>query len=241
MEQRILAVIPAFNEEASVGRVVAELRAYFPAIDVLVVDDGSSDATAQAAESAGASLLRLAYNQGIAGARRAGYEYGLRYGYDILLQLDADGQHDPAQVSRVLAPVIGGNTDMSIGSRFAAGPDRDGTTFPRRLGIKVLTAIISALTGKRILDPTSGFRAANRRVIELFARQYPYEFPEPEEIVILIREGLRVSETPVAMRRRSAGRSFATPAAAAYYMMEVTLATISAFCRRRGSERGDHA
>jgi hypothetical protein len=192
-------------------------------MDVVVVDDGSTDETADSALTAGAKLLRLPLNLGIGGAMQAGYVYALEGDYDIAVQVDGDGQHDPGELARLLEPILDGRADMSIGTRFA-GERTYRAPIGRSIGIRLFAAIVSLRVRQRMTDTTSGFRAVNRRGIEVFAGQYPHDYPEVETVVTAARGGLRISEVPVAMRLRSAGRSSITNAGSVYYVVKVLLA-----------------
>ncbi|HVS85975.1 MAG TPA: glycosyltransferase family 2 protein [Gaiellaceae bacterium] len=222
-ELRRIAIVPAWNEGATVAGVVAELRAFDPGMVVVVVDDGSEDDTAAVAASAGAVVLRLPFNLGIGGAVQTGFRYAHEHGYDVAVRIDGDGQHDAAWLEAVLAPVLRGEADVAVGSRFlAAGGYRSSRS--RRAGIRILARVVSRLAGRRVTDPTSGFQALNRRGIELFARDYPHDYPEVEATVIVARNRLRSVEVPVAMRERGGGRSSITALSSIYYMVKVLLA-----------------
>ena len=220
---RRLAIVPAYNEAASVGAVVDEIRAADPGFEVLVVDDGSRDDTAAVARAHGARVVRLPFNLGIGGAVQTGYRYARERGFDVAVQVDADGQHDPRELLALLAPILHGEADLSIGSRFA-GRRTYRATFLRRVGIRLFARAISRIVGQRVTDTTSGFRAANRRAIALFADDYPHDYPEVEATVMVVKERLRLVEVPVRMRERAAGRSSITAARSVYYMAKVTLA-----------------
>jgi glycosyltransferase involved in cell wall biosynthesis len=220
---RRLAIVPALNEEKTVARVVAGLRSADPSIVVLVVDDGSTDGTAAAAEAAGALVLQLPFNLGIGAAVQTGYRYAIEHDFDYAVRIDADGQHDASEVERVLEPVVAGVADIAVGSRFA-GVDGYRSSRPRRLGIRILAWTVSRLVGQRITDATSGFQAVNRAGIALFARDYPYDYPEVEATVMGCRHRLRVVEVGVSMREREHGRSSITTVRSAYYMIKVLLA-----------------
>jgi len=221
---KLLVIIPAYNEAASIAAVIADVRAALPEADIAVVNDGSADATAAVARAAGPdAVIDLPVNLGIGGAVQTGYLYAARGGYELAVQIDADGQHDPRELAHILQPLCEGRADCCIGSRFL---QRTGYRAPwnRRLGIWFFTWMIRWMTGKRFTDPTSGFRAVNRPIIELFARDYPEDYPEVEAIMLLERRGLRVCEASVVMRGRQAGRSSITPLKSLYYMLKVTLA-----------------
>ena len=220
---RCLAIVPAFNEAGSIAEVVTELRDVAPELEVLVVDDGSIDATAQVADAAGARVLRLPVNLGIGGAVQAGYLYAFERGFDVAVQVDGDGQHDAQELMRLLAPIRAGRADLTIGTRFA-GDRSYRSPFARRLGIRLFAALVSLRVRQRMTDTTSGFRAVNRKGITLFAADYPHDYPEVESVVIAARGDLRVCEVPVAMRQRSAGRSSITTLRSFYYVAKVLLA-----------------
>jgi hypothetical protein len=222
---RLLAILPAWNEERSLPAVLAAIRAAVPSADLCVVDDGSTDATARVAAAHGATVLRIPVNLGIGGAVQAGYLHALEQGHDVAVQIDADGQHDPAWLDALLAPLRAGAADVVIGSRFL---ERAGfqSTLVRRAGIRYLAWFLRLRCGARVTDPTSGFRAAGRRAIALFARNYPSDYPEPEAIALATRAGLRVAEVPVKMAERAHGSSSITAARTLYYLVKVSLALL---------------
>ena len=225
---RVLAIVPAFNEERSLPSVVAGLRRSAPGVDVCVVDDGSTDGTAVVARSLGATLLSLPVNLGIGGAVQAGYRWARDHGYDVAVQVDGDGQHDTSYLPALVAEVAGGRSDLVVGSRFA-GPRVAGafrSTWSRRAGIRYLSAMLRLRCGARVSDPTSGFRAAGRGAIELFARSYPPDYPEPESIAVAARAGLRVTEIPVRMSERLHGESSIDLGRSFYYLVKVTMALV---------------
>jgi glycosyltransferase involved in cell wall biosynthesis len=229
---RRVAIVPALNEERSVPRVIAELRAFDPGLEVVVVSDGSTDRTVEVAEELGAHALRLPFNLGIGGAVQTGFRYAFENGFDIAVRVDGDGQHDASQLDRVLAPVLAGEADIAIGSRFAgAGGYRSSRS--RRAGIRILAWTVSLLVGQRVTDTTSGFQAVNRSGIELFARDYPHDYPEVEATVMVFRHELRLVEVPVTMREREHGRSSITALHSIYYMVKVLLALAIGIFRRR--------
>jgi glycosyltransferase involved in cell wall biosynthesis len=220
---RCLAIVPAFNEVASIAEVVSEIRDFGREIEVLVVDDGSTDATAAVAEAAGASVLRLPLNLGIGGAVQSGYLYAFERGFDLAVQVDGDGQHDARELSRLLEPILAGRADLAIGTRFA-GPRSYRAPLARRIGIGLFATLVSLRVRQRMTDTTSGFRAVNRRGIRLFAADYPHDYPEVESVVTAARGDLRVCEVPVAMRHRAAGQSSITTLRSFYYVVKVLLA-----------------
>jgi len=223
-ELRRIAIVPAWNEAATVTGVIEELRAFDSGLAVVVVDDGSTDHTAQAAAAAGAHVLRLPFNLGIGGAVQTGFRYAYERGYELAVRVDGDGQHDPAQLGAVIAPVLRGEADIAVGSRFLGAGDGYRSSRPRRLGIRILAAVVSRLTHQRVTDPTSGFQALNRKGIALFARDYPHDYPEVEATVMVARHRLRSVEVPVTMRERGGGESSITALRSIYYMAKVLLA-----------------
>jgi glycosyltransferase involved in cell wall biosynthesis len=231
-ELRRVAIVPALNEEHTVQRVIDELRAFDPGLDVVVIDDGSSDRTAAAASAKGAHVLRLPFNLGIGGAVQTGFKFAFERDYDIAVRVDGDGQHDPAQLARIVAPVLRGDADIVIGSRFATSEGGYRSSRSRRVGIRILAAVVSRIVGQRVTDTTSGFQALNRKGIALFARDYPHDYPEVEATVMVFRHRLRLQEVPVSMRERSGGQSSITALRSIYYMVKVLLAIFVGLFRR---------
>ena len=227
-----VAIVPAFNEEEAVTRVIEELRAFDPGLEVVVIDDGSTDRTAESARACGASVVRLPFNLGIGGAVQTGFRYAWEHGFDVAVRVDGDGQHDPAELGAVLEPVLADEADIAVGSRFIGGAGYRSSR-SRRIGIRLLAWIVSALTRQRITDPTSGFQAANRLGIRLFAADYPHDYPEAEATVMVFKHRLRMTEVPVAMRARESGRSSITAVRSVYYMVKVVLAIFVALFRRK--------
>ena len=222
---RTLVIVPAFNEAASLPLVVAGVRAHAPACDVCVVDDGSTDATARVASSLGVLVLPSPLNLGIGGAVQTGYLWARDHGYEAAVQIDGDGQHDPSYIGDVLAPIERGEAELVIGSRFLAGQGFQSTVV-RRAGIRYLSWLLRLRCRARVTDPTSGFRAAGRRAIELFARAYPSDYPEPESVGIAVRASLPVREVPVSMRARQHGASSIDAWRTVYYLIKVSLALL---------------
>ena len=222
---RVALIVPAFNEARNLPRLAERLRAHAPGCDVCVVDDGSADETAAVAASLGWTVLRLPVNLGIGGAVQAGYLWALARGHDVAVQIDGDGQHDPAFLPALLAPLEAGEADVVIGSRFLSeGGFR--STAVRRAGIRYLSWFLRLRCGARVVDTTSGFRAAGRRAIALFARYYPSDYPEPEAIALAKRAGLRLAEVPVRMSERTHGASSITALRTLYYLVKVSLALV---------------
>ncbi|MFC0213142.1 glycosyltransferase family 2 protein [Paenibacillus chartarius] len=230
---KLLIIIPAYNEEGSIAEVIYNIKQWRKEADILVVNDGSRDRTGEKAEATGlAAVIHMPVNVGIGGAMQTGYMYAARGGYDIAVQLDGDGQHDPKELDKLLAPLLADEADCCIGSRFLARTSYR-SNWSRRIGIRFFSWMVHWMTGRKATDPTSGFRAVNRRVIELFARYYPEDYPEVEAIVLLLRQRYRLAETSVQMHERQAGRSSITPLRSLYYMAKVSLAVL--MTRMRGA------
>ena len=229
-----LAVVPAYNEAATVGAVIDALRRKAPQVDVLVVDDGSTDATAEIAERAGVQVLRMPFNLGIGGAVQAGFTYAHEQGYDYMVQVDGDGQHDPGELKKLFAAAKGPDrADMICGSRFATDT---GYIAPisRRTGIHLFAFLLSRLLRQPVTDPTSGFRLYNHRAIALFARDYPHDYPEVEAVLMLHHHRLTMREVPVTMLQRGGGvSSIGGSGKSFYYMVKVLLALFVGLGRRR--------
>jgi glycosyltransferase involved in cell wall biosynthesis len=227
---RTLVFIPAWNEEASVDAVIADVRAHIPGADILVVDDGSTDSTTARARAAGVLVATLPFNQGLGAALQTGYLWAMREEYDFCAHLDADGQHPAAEVARLLAEVEADHADLVIGSRYATqaeplpGAPLEGedyrATLSRRIGINVFRFILTLATRQRFTDTTSGMRAANRRVMVLFSENYSPDFAEIESLQMAVRQGLRVEEVPVRMLERTGGTSFLTPVRSAFFIFK---------------------
>ena len=232
MTDRLVAVVPAWNEEGAIGGVVDEIKAFDPTATVVVVDDASTDATADVAQQAGAIVLRLPFNVGIGGAVQAGFRYARDEGFEVAVRLDGDGQHDASELRKLLAPVRAGAADLVIGSRFVDGGGSYRPPLARRLGIRVFARLVSFLGRQKVTDTTSGFLALSRRGIELFAVAYPHDYPEVEGTLVALRSGLRVAEVQVEMRERQAGTSSITFVRSLYYIVKVMLALLVASLRR---------
>ena len=223
--QKKLIIIPAYNEAGNLMALYREVRETASDFDVIVINDGSLDGTLQLCRENGIPVLDLAVNLGIGGAMQTGYRYAFLHGYDVAVQVDGDGQHDPKYLHTMLEVLRSENADLVIGSRFMEGEGYQSTVL-RRWGIRYLSGIIRLLTAAFISDPTSGFRMVNRKLIEAFAADYPQDYPEPESIVRLLREGRRVIEIPVMMRNRSCGSSSIGISASVYYLVKVTAAIL---------------
>ena len=231
MIPRVLVVIPAHNEQASLPATLDEVRAQAPFVDILVVDDGSHDDTTRVARAKGATVVRHPVNLGVGGALQTGFRWACRHGYDIAVQLDADGQHDPRYLEALLAPVIAGGCDVSIGSRFVSATGYR-APWNRRLGMLLFSGVVRLALGRPIYDTTSGFRAYARRVIEVCQWDFPKDFPDAPLLIALARRGFRLEEVPVVMRERKAGQSFYTLGKQLYYPYKNLLASLMALIRK---------
>lgn len=222
---KVLIIIPAYNEEESIAEVVGRLTSQRSAYDYLIINDGSRDSTLEICEEQHFQYLNLPINLGIGGAVQTGYVYARRNGYDIAVQMDGDGQHDIAYLEDMLKPILEDEADIVIGSRFL---EKEGfqSSRIRRVGIKFLSFLIRLTTGKKLMDVTSGFRAVNKRFINIYANDYPTDYPEPEAIVTAIMNRGRIMEVPVQMREREGGSSSITFGRSMYYMIKVTLAIL---------------
>lgn len=229
---RVVAVVPAWNESGAIGKVVDEIKELDLAIDVVVVDDASTDETAAVAEARGATVLRLPFNVGIGGAVQTGFRYAREQGYERAVRLDGDGQHDASEISKLLEPLERGDANLVIGSRFVDASGSYRPPFARRIGIRVFARLVSVLGGQRVTDTTSGFLALDRAGIELFAAEYPHDYPEVEATLVALRSGLRLTQVQVEMRERETGSSSITFVRSLYYIVKVMLALLVASLRR---------
>ncbi len=229
---RILAIVPAFNEEHGIQFIVEQFQ-NVPEVDVLVINDSSSDQTSKVCRRNGLNVIDLPCNLGIGGAVQTGYKYADMNGYDIAVQVDGDGQHNPLYIKELIKPIVNGEADMVIGSRYL---NKEGfqSTIMRRVGITYFRFLINLFQKKKITDPTSGFRACNRNVIKLFSRRYPIDYPEPESIVYLLRNNYKIEEVPVVMNERVGGESSINTVKSIYYMIKVSLAIIIDNLRKYG-------
>jgi len=231
-DRRVLVVLPAWNEEQSLPGVLAEIREHLPDVGILVVNDGSADATSAVARRHDVAVLDLPFNLGVGGAMRAGFRYAIEQRYDVVVQVDADGQHDPRDVPRIVERLA--DADVVIGARFAGTGEYD-VRGPRRWAMQVMASTISRLAGTRLTDTTSGFRGAGPRAVRLFAVHYPAEYlgDTIESLVIAIRSGLSVDQVGVSMRERAAGRPSQSPVKAGIYLLRACLALGISLTRRR--------
>ncbi|NMR20879.1 glycosyltransferase family 2 protein [Cellulomonas fimi] len=229
---RLLIIVPAWNEQETLPAVIAEIRATLAHADILVVDDGSTDRTGEVATAAGAAVLDLPINLGVGGAMRAGYKYAFRHAYDATVQLDADGQHDPAEVPALIATMAAEGADIVIGARFAGVGDY-AARGPRWWSMRFLATVLSRVAGTRLTDTTSGFKACNRTAIRLFAANYPAEYlgDTVESLVIASRAGLTVRQVGVRMRPRAGGRPSHSPVRAGVFLVRAVLALVIALSR----------
>lgn len=230
-ELRILIIVPAWNEQETIGATITEIKTCVPHADLLVVDDGSKDETARRARRAGATVCRLPFNLGVGGAMRTGYRYARRHDYDVAVQIDADGQHDPRFLDALLARLD--SADVVIGARFATADDPYKVRGPRRWAMILLAWVLSRLAKTRLTDATSGFRASNRRAINVFATHYPAEYlgDTVESLVIATRAGCSITQEPVTMRPRAGGRASHSPVKAAVYLLRAVVALALALVR----------
>ncbi|KHF35107.1 Undecaprenyl-phosphate mannosyltransferase [Paenibacillus sp. P1XP2] len=226
MTKRILIIVPAYNEEPNLERLVSSIRQIkSPKIEMVIINDCSSDSTALLCNKLGVEVVNLPCNLGIGGAVQTGYKYALAHGYDIAVQVDGDGQHNPEYLSKLIQPILNDEADMVIGSRYI---EKRGfqSSYLRRVGIKYFSRLLYILTGQLITDPTSGFRACNRKAIEVFSKRYPVDYPEPESIMFLKRNKFTIKEIPVLMEPRLEGKSSITSFKSVYYMTKVSLAIL---------------
>ena len=230
-----LIIIPAYNEHLNIEKTVEDIIQNAPDFDYVIINDCSTDNTAQICEDRGFNYVSLPVNLGIGGAVQTGYKYAYKYGYDIAVQVDGDGQHDPKFLSLMADTLTAENADMVVGSRFL---EREGfqSSKIRRVGITYFTGLIKLLTGQKITDPTSGLRMAGRSVIEDFAKSYPRDYPEPESMVHILRYHKKVIELPVLMRERQGGKSSIRFFSSIYYMIKVTVAILTEMMRRKDKE-----
>lgn len=226
MTAKAVVIVPAFNEEASIGVLIDEIRRYVPDLEIVVINDGSSDRTPFVAASKGATVLDLPCNLGVGGAIQAGFRYAFDQGYERVVRCDGDGQHDPVGIP-VLLKALDDNPDIDlvIGSRFLAIESYTSTVI-RNMGIRALSWLLTVICKKRVTDPTSGFQAVNRPLLYLFSRSYPTDYPEPEALALLRRQGYDFKEMPAVFRTRTAGQSSIRGWGTLYYVIKVFLALL---------------
>lgn len=225
-KSNVLIIIPAYNEEESILGVIDDLREHAPFADYIVVNDGSTDGTRFLLEESDIPHIDLIKNLGIGGAVQTGYKYALQRGYDVAVQFDGDGQHCAKYISDLVAPIQGGEADLVVGSRFKGENEGFKSSFMRRLGITILSGVLKMASTNKVEDVTSGFRAAGKRAIQLFASCYPDDYPEPEALALIARKGLKLAEVPVSMRERTGGESSIKRMDSMYYMIKVTFAIL---------------
>ena len=225
MMNKILLIIPAYNEAENIEKVIKNISCNYPEFDYVIINDGSRDATGAICEQNGYNVVNLPINLGIGGAVQTGYQYAQKYGYEIAVQIDGDGQHDIAYVKKVIEPLIRKEADVVIGSRFLEKKGFQSSAI-RRCGIRFLSSWIRLCTGQRINDVTSGFRAVNKKFIDIYAEDYPSDYPEPEAIITAVMYGGRIVEIPVVMKERENGESSINLKKSVYYMIKVTLAVM---------------
>ncbi len=236
---RRLAIVPAFNEQESIIGVIQEIRRVRPDFDIAVIDDGSRDNTAAVAGAHGAIVLSLPFNLGIGGAVQTGFLYALEADYDIAVQVDGDGQHDPEEIERIISPLVAGEAEVVVGSRYAGGGTFEHAAH-RRLLIKTFAALVTLATGKKFTDTSSSFRAYNRRAIAICADDYPQGFLESvESLVTLSRYRLRITEVSVVIRQRSTGSTSLSLGRTIAYTIKVTIAIAMGVMRRGPTAKGE--
>jgi glycosyltransferase involved in cell wall biosynthesis len=221
----LLIIVPAFNEQTNIARVVEETRQAQPAAPVVVIDDGSADATAALARQAGATVLSLPHHLGLGGAVQAGYKLAFELGYQYVIRIDGDGQHDPRDIAKLYETLQTSGCQMVIGSRFLEDDTRH-TSFARKTGVRFFRAMLRPILGKPVRDPTSGFVGVNREALQVFSRSFPLEYPEIEALVVLQRRAFRFIEVPVRIRPRMGGRSTITALKSVYYIVHVLLGVL---------------
>lgn len=232
-QKKILIIVPAYNEADQIQNTVREILSAEIGAKVLVVDDGSKDDTARRARLAGCHVVSLPFNTGIGGAVQTGFKYAFENDFDVAVQVDGDGQHDASYVAALIKPVTEDSFDMVIGSRFLPPFTGYQSSFVRKIGIHFFSYLISFFCGFKVTDPTSGFRAYNKKMIRIFSEGYPVDFPEPEAIMIARRYGVRIAEIPVEMRKRPSGHSSIRYLFTLYYMIKVTFAILLNLLKKR--------
>lgn len=224
---KVILIIPAYNEEENILNTCNKIKEFSEELDFIVINDGSKDNTLKILQENNINHINLIKNLGIGGAVQTGYKYAYENGYDIAIQFDGDGQHDVNYVPNICMPIIKGGADMVIGTRYLDKSESQfQSTFMRRFGSKIICTLIKLTTKTKVTDPTSGFRAVNKKIIEVFSNEYPSDYPEPESIVNITNLGYKVTEVPVSMNEREGGKSSINIWKSAYYMIKVSLAII---------------
>jgi glycosyltransferase involved in cell wall biosynthesis len=223
---KVLIIVPAFNEEDNIQNTILDLKTNTPNYDILVINDGSKDQTSKLAKNSGAKVIDMPINVGIGGAVQTGFIYASKNDYDIAIQFDGDGQHKAQEILPLIAPILSKESDVVIGSRFLEKDNEFRSTFTRRIGIKFFELLNSVLIGQRITDNTSGFRAYNKTAIKLLANNYPEDFPEPEAVILLGKNGFKIKEIFSHMRERKGGVSSISATKSVYFMIKVTLSIL---------------
>jgi len=233
MPHKILVIIPTYNEEARIGEVIQRVREINPAYAIAVINDGSRDNTVQAAKAAGAEVISHPFNLGYGVAIQTGYKYALAKGFDFLVQIDGDGQHDPAFIPKVLEPVLQGDTDLALGSRFLGVESYDPSPV-RRAGMAFFCKLVSMLIGRHITDSTSGYQAFNLRVIRYFTSEvFPWDYPDADMLLTLHRAGFRIKEVPVRMYASASGKSMHSGLKPLYYIFKMLLSMFVTLLRKK--------
>ena len=230
--QSIIVIIPAHNEAMSVGEVIKGIKESLPSAQILVINDASTDNTSELSRDTGAKVISLPFNLGYGAALQTGFKFALDKGYDYLVQVDADGQHDPKDIPKLLAPVLSGSVDLVIGSRFLGEMDYR-TSFTRKLGMIFFGKIASFIAGQRITDPTSGFQALNRKVFKFLASdRYPADFPDADVLIMLHKSGFKIAEVPVRMRQNISKKSMHSGLKPVYYIFKMLLSIFVTLLRK---------
>jgi glycosyltransferase involved in cell wall biosynthesis len=233
---KLLIIIPALNEELSIGPLVQEIRSLLPEVRIVVVDDASRDQTAAVARMAGAEVLELPHHLGLGGGVQAGYRLAYELGYDYVVRLDGDGQHDPRDIPAIYRKLVDSGCQMVIGSRFVNGPVRH-PHFLRATVIRFFRVVLRPILGQPVYDPTSGFVGVNRQALQVFSKSFPLDYPEIETLVVLQRKAFRFAEVPCRMRPRTAGRSTITPWRSIFYIVHVLLGVFVNVLKYDGRQR----
>lgn len=229
---KTLVIIPTYNEESTLRDVVCRIKNTLPESNVLVINDGSTDNTSGIAKSSGAMVLDLPYNLGVGNTIQTGFLFAIQRGYDIVVRLDADGQHRPEDAKSLMEPVLNGGADMTVGSRFLLSNGGFKSTLVRRAGIRFFSTLVSLIIRKRVTDPTSGFQAMNEKVVRFFTQEYPPDYPEVEALVLANKAGFTVKEVPVEMLERKGGQSSINFLNSIYYVLEVLTSIIVSIFRK---------